>query len=97
MEAGAVLLQTSEDGLKRPVSFSLDTFNVHKSAYSTVEKEALALVLALEHFELYVGGAARPKSMRWSLVLQSFSIIAREFVAATTMLQMPFPVPKVEH
>ena len=58
--AGAVLLQESKDGLEHPVCFFSRKFNVHQRAYSTIEKEALALVMALEHFEVYVGGAAQP-------------------------------------
>jgi hypothetical protein len=58
--AGAVLMQGGKDGLEHPVCFFSRKFNCHQRAYSTIEKEALALVLALQHFEVYVGGAAHP-------------------------------------
>lgn len=58
--AGAVLMQHGEDGLEHPLCFFSRKFNAHQRAYSTIEKEALALVLALQHFEVYVGGAAQP-------------------------------------
>ncbi|KAL2076889.1 hypothetical protein ACEWY4_027519 [Coilia grayii] len=56
--AGAVLYQTGSDGLDHPVAYFSRKFNNYQRAYSTIEKEALALVLALQHFEVYVGGAA---------------------------------------
>lgn len=58
--AGAVLLQTGEDGLVHPVSFFSRKFNKHQLNYSIVEKEALALIWALQHFEVYVGGGVNP-------------------------------------
>lgn len=57
---GAVLLQVGDDGIDHPVSYFSRKFNRHQRAYSTVEKEALALVLALQHFEVYVGSAGSP-------------------------------------
>lgn len=56
--AGAVLYQEGPDGLDHPVGFFSRKFNHYQRAYSTIEKEALALLLALQHFEVYVGGAA---------------------------------------
>ena len=35
-------------------------FNRHQANYSTIEKEALALLLALQHFEVYVGSSSLP-------------------------------------
>lgn len=58
--AGAVLLQQDKTGLEHPICFYSRKFNKHQRAYSTIEKEALALVLALQHFEVYVGGAVHP-------------------------------------
>lgn len=55
--AGAVLLQGGEeDGVLRPVCFFSRKFNRYQSNYSVIEKEALALVWAIQHFEVYVGG-----------------------------------------
>ncbi|XP_069936301.1 uncharacterized protein [Cherax quadricarinatus] len=51
---GAVLLQDGDEGLQ-PVAFYSSKFQPHQRAYSTIEKEALVLVLALEHFDIYVG------------------------------------------
>lgn len=54
--AGAVLIQEDDVGIERPVCFFSRKFNNHQRNYSTIEKEALALILALQHFEVYVGG-----------------------------------------
>uniref|UniRef100_A0A3B3H3T2 Gypsy retrotransposon integrase-like protein 1 n=1 Tax=Oryzias latipes TaxID=8090 RepID=A0A3B3H3T2_ORYLA len=51
--AGAVLLQ-DRSGVEHPVCYFSRKFNCHQLRYSTIEKEALALILALEHFEVYV-------------------------------------------
>ena len=56
--AGAVLLQGGDEGLLRPVCFFSRKFNQHQANYSVIEKEALGLILALQHFEVYVGGTA---------------------------------------
>lgn len=58
--AGVVLLQGDDQGVVRPVSFFSKKFNRYQSNYSVIEKEALALVWALQHFEVYVGGARAP-------------------------------------
>ncbi len=39
----------------RPVSFFSRKFNSYQLNYSVVEKEALALIWALQHFDVYVG------------------------------------------
>lgn len=52
--AGAVLLQESKDGFDHPVCYFSKKFNKHQKNYSTIEKEALAMVMALQHFEVYV-------------------------------------------
>lgn len=57
---GAVLLQDGADGVEHPVSYYSKKLDKHQKWYSTIEKEALALVLALEHFEVYVGGSGVP-------------------------------------
>jgi hypothetical protein len=53
--AGAVLLQADVSGVERPVSFFPKKFNDYQLIYSVIEKEALALIWALQHFEVYVG------------------------------------------
>ena len=58
--AGAVLLQEDERGIDHPVCYFSKKFNKHQVNYSTIEKEALALLLALQHFEVYVGSSSSP-------------------------------------
>ncbi len=54
--AGALLLQ-DENGIYHPMCFFFKKFNRHQCNYSTIEKEALALLLALQKFEVYVGSS----------------------------------------
>lgn len=58
--AGAVLLQEDDKGVEHPVSYFSKKFNCHQQVYSTVEKEALALVLAVQHFEVYLSSVCGP-------------------------------------
>ena len=51
--AGAVL-QVDEQGIDLPVSFFSKKFNTYQLNYSVIEKEALALILALQHFHVYL-------------------------------------------
>ncbi|XP_069184486.1 uncharacterized protein [Procambarus clarkii] len=53
--AGAVLTHQNDE-IYRSVSFFSKKFVKHQRTYSTVEKETVALVLALKHFEIYVRG-----------------------------------------
>ena len=57
---GAVLLQENVEGVDCPVSFFSRKFNKHQYNYSVIEKEALALVWALQHFDVYVGSGLSP-------------------------------------
>lgn len=50
---GAVLLQTCND-TQHPIAFFSKKFNGAQLNYSTIEKETLGMVLALEHFDIYV-------------------------------------------
>ena len=52
--AGAVLTQLCSDGLDHPISYYSKKFNKHQHNYATVEKECYALVLALQHFDVYI-------------------------------------------
>lgn len=54
-DAGAVLLQEGNGGVRHPVCFFSRKFNRHQLNYSVVEKETLALIWALKNFEVYVG------------------------------------------
>ena len=51
---GAVLLQDDEEGTERPVSYYSKKLNKYQKKYSTIEKEALSLILALQQFEVYL-------------------------------------------
>lgn len=48
--SGAVLLQENNRGLNHPVCYFSRKFNKHQLNYSTIEKETLALVFALQFF-----------------------------------------------
>lgn len=56
--AGAVLAQQDDLGICRPVSYFSKKFNKHQLNYSVIEKETLALILALKHFDVYLSGSA---------------------------------------
>ena len=56
---GAVLMQSGEEGVDHPLSYFSRKLNDHQMKYSTVEKETLALVLALQHFEVYVNAGSQ--------------------------------------
>uniref|UniRef100_A0A1A8MG90 ribonuclease H n=1 Tax=Nothobranchius pienaari TaxID=704102 RepID=A0A1A8MG90_9TELE len=58
--AGAVLLQNDEDGVVHPVAYFSKKFTSCQSRYSTIEKETLALLMALQHFHVYVGVGGEP-------------------------------------
>ena len=51
---GSVLVQDDKEGTDHPLSFYSKKLNIHQKWYSTVEKEMLTLILALQHFEVYV-------------------------------------------
>ncbi|XP_019209398.1 uncharacterized protein LOC109198415 [Oreochromis niloticus] len=58
--AGAVLLQDDGQGVSHPVCFFGKKFDAHQRRYSTIEKETLAMLLALQHFDVYVGSTSQP-------------------------------------
>ena len=61
---GAVLLQSDSQGIEHPISYFSKKLSPSQRKYSTVEKEALALILALQHFEVYVSGGREPIEVR---------------------------------
>ena len=53
--AGAVLLQEGQDDKTlHPVCYYSSKFKGHQTRYATIEKEALALIMALERFKVYI-------------------------------------------
>ena len=48
---GSVLIQEDGDGVEHPVSYFFKKFNRHQNNYSTIEKECLSLILALQHLK----------------------------------------------
>ena len=58
--AGAVLLQEQPNGIEHPIAYYSKKFNKHEKNYSTIEKECLALVLSLQHFEVYLNPTYDP-------------------------------------
>ncbi|TKS65422.1 Retrovirus-related Pol polyprotein from transposon opus [Collichthys lucidus] len=58
--AGAVLLQDGVGDVCHPVCYFSVKFKKHQLNYSTIEKETLAMLLALQHFEVYVGSTSVP-------------------------------------
>ena len=57
---GGVLMQKGDDGIDHPISYFSKKFDKHQRNYSTIEKECLALILALGHFEVYLGTTVHP-------------------------------------
>ncbi|XP_071500975.1 uncharacterized protein [Diadema antillarum] len=53
---GAMLLQDDDNGHSKPVCFFSKKLNRHQQKCSTVEKECLSVVLAVQHFEAYLDG-----------------------------------------
>ncbi len=58
--AGAVLTQLGSDGLDHPISFYSKKFNKHQRNYATIEKECFSLILALQHFDVYINVTKHP-------------------------------------
>ena len=57
---GAVLLQEDCEGTKHPVAFFSKKLLPAERRYSTIEKEALCLVKAIIHFDVYLSASAEP-------------------------------------
>ena len=58
--AGSVLLHEDSTGVDHPVSYFSKRFNEHQKNYSTVENECLSLILALQHFDVYLTSSSSP-------------------------------------
>ena len=57
---GAVLLQEDQNGIEHPVAYFSRKLTKSQRNYSTIEKETLALITALDHFRVYVNSADQP-------------------------------------
>ena len=51
---GAVLIQTDDNDVFHPVSYFSKKLNKTQKNYSTIEKEALALILSVQHYSVYL-------------------------------------------
>jgi hypothetical protein len=58
--AGSVLMQEQSTGIDHPVLYYSKKFNKHERNYSTIEKECLALMLAIQQFEVYINPTRYP-------------------------------------
>ena len=58
--AGSVLMQEDGNGVDHPVTYFSKKFNKHQKNYSTIERECLSLILALQHFEVYLISSSSP-------------------------------------
>ena len=56
---GGVLLQNDRQDVLRPICYFSKKLLMYQKKYSTIEKEALALIKALEHFEVYLNTGKR--------------------------------------
>ena len=54
LAAGSVLLQADDQGIDHPVAYHSVKFNPSQVNYSTIEKELLAIILSLLHFDYYL-------------------------------------------
>ena len=57
---GSVLVQVDHEVVEHPVCFFSKKLDKAQRNYSTIEKEALSLLLAIKHFEVYVGSSVFP-------------------------------------
>ena len=48
------------EGVDHPIGYYSKKLLPYQCSYSTIEKEALGLILSLNHFEVYVKGAGQP-------------------------------------
>ncbi|TNV71127.1 hypothetical protein FGO68_gene3111 [Halteria grandinella] len=51
---GAVLMQEGSEQIDHPICYFSKKFDKHQRNYSTIEKECLALILALNQFDVYL-------------------------------------------
>ena len=54
---GAILLQEDDDGVERPIQYLSQQLTATQRKYATIEKEALAVIIALKKFRAYLWGS----------------------------------------
>lgn len=64
-----LLLQEGVDGIDPLMCFFSHKFSKSHLNYSTIEKEALALLLTLKYFEVYVGSSSVPIIVQYILTI----------------------------
>lgn len=58
--AGSSLMQCDDEGIEHPVCYFSKKYNKYQRRYSTVEKEALSLLLSVKFFDIYLSSSAFP-------------------------------------
>ena len=58
--AGSVMLQEGDNGVDNLICYFSKKLNKHQRNYSTIEKECLYLILALQYFEVYLASSVAP-------------------------------------
>ena len=53
-------MQEGGNGVDHPVTYFSKKFYKHQKNYSTIEKECLSLILALQYFEVYITSSPSP-------------------------------------
>ena len=56
--AGGILLQEDVSGVDHPVCYFSKKFSKCQKNYSTIEKECLALILSVQHFEVFISSSS---------------------------------------
>ncbi len=57
---GGILMQADENDIDHPICYFSRKFDKHQRNYSTIEKECLALLLSLQHFDVYLNTTLYP-------------------------------------
>ena len=53
---GAVISNVMDDGIERPIAYMSKTLNKTQRKWSTIEREAYAVIVALNEFNCYLWG-----------------------------------------
>ena len=72
-----VQVQEDDNGVDHPVCYFSKKFNKHQKNYSTVEKECLSLILALQHFDGWMDGyfVYRRSTLKGHIASNKFYVI----------------------